>query len=583
MTGVPGRLNECKVAIERKTATAILLKHSPENRDGWCMVTFGDDAEQEYLEARTGDGDAGADLALFKYFKMELFKGGRKGIKRSSVDDAEAISEDQMTRLPLVYVVSLALEHIKDIIINRINNADSHTLKASDIRWVLTVPAIWSSFGKAFMRTAALRAGLIQQEYDMEHLRLCLEPEAACLTVEHHHRNIRMWENGAKVMVLDCGGGTIDITTHHVVSTDPLRLEELEQPVGGPWGSTKADAKFKLFVKGLLGCNDEQWARLDESTEMFELMADWEAKKTNHQPGKKVWISISDILDQAGMSVEDYETSRGQFNVTSTVRLKLRAKAEGMGKRVRLTPELVSSFFEEAMVEIVKAAESVLARQQEISVVYMVGGFSASPLLQERVASALQTPGLRVEAVERPGLAIVLGAARYGTSDSTIVSRKARLTYGTKMVNEYNENNPEHTKRMGHARFIDDTLYLDKFSCYVEKGIDLPVGTDKEHTFHPVSDDQKEVSFDVCISVRPEAEIEFLKDDGVDKKLSILKTVSAPIDTSVAMSKRGVSMQLSFGGTELGIKCTRCSDGHEVIASTVFVEDIEDTRFEARY
>lgn len=87
----------------------------------------------------------------------------------------------------------------------------------------------------------------------MQHLRLCLEPEAACLTVEHHHRNVRKWENGMKVMVLDCGGGTIDITTHHVVSTDPLGLEELEEPAGGPWGSTTADDKFKLFIKvGLL-------------------------------------------------------------------------------------------------------------------------------------------------------------------------------------------------------------------------------------------------------------------------------------------------------------------------------------------
>ncbi|CAM9333055.1 unnamed protein product [Ectocarpus fasciculatus] len=583
--GVPGRLNESKVSVERKTATAILLKRSPEKSGGWCMVTFGDGAEQEYLEARTKGGEAGSDLALFKYFKMELFKGGRKGTKRSSVDDAEGISEDQKTRLPLVYVVSLALEYIKDAVINRLNKADSHTLRASDIRWVLTVPAIWSSFGTTFMRTAALRAGLIQRENDMEHLRLCLEPEAACLTVEHHHRSVRKWDKGMKVMVLDCGGGTIDITTHHVVSTGPLGLEELEEPAGGPWGSTTADVKFKLFIKELLRCNDEQWASVAKSTEMFELMADWEAKKTDHYPGKNVWISIAGMLDLVGMSVKDCEASRKQFNEASTVRLKISirsAKAEGMGRRVSLTPELVSSFFEEAMVEIVKAAETVLARQPEISVVYMVGGFSASPLLQEHVTSALQQPGLRVEAVERPGLAIVLGAARYGTSDSTIVSRKARLTYGTKMVNKYNENNPDHTNRMRHARYIGGALYLDKFSCYVEKGIDLPVGTDKEQTFHPLTDDQTAVGFDVCISLSPEADIEYLKDNGVAKKLSLLKTVSAPLDMSVPMRQRGVSMQLSFGGTELGIKCTRCSDGHEVITSTVFVEDIQDSRFEAR-
>lgn len=132
------------------------------------MVTFGDKAELEYLHARSGGEDAGGDLALFKYFKMELFKGGRKGRQRSSVDEAEGISEDTKTRLPLIYVVSLALEYIKDEIMNQLNNADSHTLRAADVRWVLTVPAIWTSFGKTFMRTAAFRAGLMGQEDDME-------------------------------------------------------------------------------------------------------------------------------------------------------------------------------------------------------------------------------------------------------------------------------------------------------------------------------------------------------------------------------------------------------------------------------
>lgn len=173
----------------------------------------------------------------------------------------------------------------------------------------------------------------------------------------------------------------------------------------------------------------------------------------------------------------------------------------------------------------------------------------------------------------------MLGAARFGSSDSTIVSRKARLTYGTKMVTQYNEADSAHGSRQAQARLIGDALYIDKFSCYVEKGIDLPVGTDKEHTFHPVTSHQDEVSFDVCTSRKPVKDIEYLKDSGVDKQLSTLKTVSAPVDLSVPMSERGVSMQLSFGGTELGIKCTRCSDGHEVIASTVFVQDIEDTRY----
>lgn len=36
------------------------------------------------------------------------------------------------------------------------------------LMWVVTVPAIWSNFGKRFMRAASHRAGLIADENDMQ-------------------------------------------------------------------------------------------------------------------------------------------------------------------------------------------------------------------------------------------------------------------------------------------------------------------------------------------------------------------------------------------------------------------------------
>ncbi|CAN0261338.1 unnamed protein product, partial [Scytosiphon promiscuus] len=62
-------------------------------------------------------------------------------------------------------IVSRALEYIQDAVVDQLNRAHRPTtLSASDIRWVLTVPAICGSYGKRFMRTAAYRAGLISEE-----------------------------------------------------------------------------------------------------------------------------------------------------------------------------------------------------------------------------------------------------------------------------------------------------------------------------------------------------------------------------------------------------------------------------------
>lgn len=50
----------------------------------------------------------------------------------------------------------------------------------SDVRWVLTVPAIWSATAKQFMRRAAYEAG-IASEHEPAQLVIALEPEAAAV------------------------------------------------------------------------------------------------------------------------------------------------------------------------------------------------------------------------------------------------------------------------------------------------------------------------------------------------------------------------------------------------------------------
>lgn len=41
---------------------------------------------------------------------------------------------------------------------------------------------------------------------------------------------------GGRYMVVDCGGGTVDITVHEITSTEG-QLKELFKATGGPYGS----------------------------------------------------------------------------------------------------------------------------------------------------------------------------------------------------------------------------------------------------------------------------------------------------------------------------------------------------------
>ena len=49
-------------------------------------------------------------------------------------------------------------------------------------------------------------------------------------------------------MVVDCGGGTVDITVHEMC-TQGGKLKELFKATGGPFGSTTVDEAFKVMYQ----------------------------------------------------------------------------------------------------------------------------------------------------------------------------------------------------------------------------------------------------------------------------------------------------------------------------------------------
>ena len=146
------------------------------------------------------------------------------------------------------------------------------------------------------MRKAATMAGIIESETS-DRLQLVLEPEAACVACEQEHSNLK---KGDKFMVLDCGGGTVDITMHQVEEKEPtLKLKEIAPPSGGPFGSTYVDLEFEKFLKDLVG--DNAFGRFKPSGEWVALMRTWEGVKLGFDCGAGSQgnknINISPILE----------------------------------------------------------------------------------------------------------------------------------------------------------------------------------------------------------------------------------------------------------------------------------------------
>jgi molecular chaperone DnaK (HSP70) len=129
-------------------------------------------------------------------------------------DNAVSVDGREMN---LMVVISESLRFIADKAMKKLEEQVGKLVKAK-IRWVLTVPALWSEEHKQFMRKAALNAGIIEQ-MNSPNLLLCLEPEGASIQCREDSEETLKNQivKNSIVMVLDCGGGTVDITVHKLL------------------------------------------------------------------------------------------------------------------------------------------------------------------------------------------------------------------------------------------------------------------------------------------------------------------------------------------------------------------------------
>ena len=187
--------NPCDDLDDQKTSTAILFD------DDGNFLAFGMQALQRYAEILDDEETA----LLFQSYKMNLLHMHENAV---SLDGRE---------LPLMTVISESLKYITEKATEKLSEQVGKVIN-SKIRWVLTVPALWGEEHKQFMRKAALIANIIE-EINSPNLLLSLEPEGASIQCrEDSEENIRnSLEKGKIVMVLDCGGGTVDITVHKLM------------------------------------------------------------------------------------------------------------------------------------------------------------------------------------------------------------------------------------------------------------------------------------------------------------------------------------------------------------------------------
>ncbi|PYI31866.1 actin-like ATPase domain-containing protein [Aspergillus indologenus CBS 114.80] len=283
-----------------------------------------------------------------------------------------------------------------------------------------TVPAIWSDQAKDATRTAARRAGFATSpDRPCDRLHFISEPEAAAITALKKDSIEGMGASaGDGVLVCDCGGGTVDITTYLVERLFPtVKFHELLTGIGGKCGSTAIDRNLYKLMSYRFG---RAFDNLPTSVK---------------GPGSKFMNAFEDIKRDFGVSSS---FSVGELPLNMTLANGTQTEYYDSEERlVKITSGDLSAIFDPVVNQVITLIQRQITDARNlrgrgtINRIILVGGFGDSEYLRKAVKSTFATTGeIAVTIPTDPQTAIVRGAALRGLEGIRPSTKRCRRHYG---------------------------------------------------------------------------------------------------------------------------------------------------------
>jgi len=558
---------------DNKTKTDILL-----NSDG-NFIAFGDAALEQYTRMTdddfsdsdsSGDDDDEDDdkeenqeeiqkrllqklqqkRMLFESFKMALYEKRQDGSDGDIRD--KLLCQDGKRTYETQKVFIAALKFMKDQIFNVFQKKKVKINGIQDIQWILTVPAIWSDRAKHKMEAWAQRAGLIDRNI-FNHLRIVYEPDCASISCQFEAANEdeKSFQPGERYILIDAGGGTVDIACHQVKAE--YEMEEIYHPTGGPWGSDYIDDEFERLLMEIFSeeairpfkeyknsaytaikdnfrkakmtfynTPNDQFHRIQVTNEFMDAMC-------TYTPQKFKQILSGADFDESDM---DYTNKAFAKIVSSAQPYGLEAghlKADEA--YLYFSAEIWKKYlFDKVIDPMINHVTDLIAKVKEIKdksgqkkpLVYLciAGGLASSRYFQNRIHSAFGKGSqydLSIRIPRRPILSVIDGALRLGLRPNYIKTRKVKYTYGIAV--DRSEKNVE--KNRLPQGYLDKNTYIhgnthrrtvrNLFSAFIKKNesVDLQEAIEKQYRrFH-----KNEKTAKISIYYSSEADPYYIKED----------------------------------------------------------------------
>ncbi|KAF9650957.1 hypothetical protein BDM02DRAFT_3184899 [Thelephora ganbajun] len=314
----------------------------------------------------------------------------------------------------------------------------------SNIDLILSHPNGWEGREQGFLRKSVVQASIFTEEEALSRVSFVTEGEATFNFCVTNTKSGESLNPGHKVLIVDAGGGTIDISSYTVNSTSPLEVEEFQEPKCFYQGGEVVTARAREYAEGRL-----KNSKFDNKQDLAGLAESFDTglKTTFSDSSKTQYVKFG--------SLRDNDTRCG-------------VKA---GK-LSFLGDQVAKFFGPSVNAVVEGIKGVTAETDTANTfVFLAGGFGASPWIFQEVGRVIAAQGLKLSRPDtQTNKAVADGAVSYYL-DHFVVGRIVRYTYGTQGSTGFNPLNPEHRRR-AHKRYLGiiGEIQLDVFSPTLFKG-----------------------------------------------------------------------------------------------------------------
>ncbi|EPT00712.1 hypothetical protein FOMPIDRAFT_1060246 [Fomitopsis schrenkii] len=389
----------------------------------------------------------GEEWTYVKWFKLHL--------RPSSILPGAALPPIPVNKTPveimadfLAYIFKCTKDFISETnpTGRQILEMPSLKLFGPPIDFVLSHPNGWTGPQQNNMRRAAVLAKLIPDgDQGASRLQFVTEGEASLQFCVSTGLGDNVITEGNHVTIVDCGGGTIDVSTYRVVDSQPVSVEESTIPDCLIQGSTMVNHRAEGFLRNKL--RSSRFATNEDIDTMISTF-DSTTKPTFRDASKKSYIKFSGPRD----TDETYDIRRGVLSLSGSE---------------------MGSFFQPSIDAIKSAIDRQIAGSNpRHATILLVGGFATSPFLRAQLQAHVHTLGLRIFTPEGQTSKAVAEGALWFYLDHRVRARVARHTYGSDCTVNYNASKESHRKRKLSADIdLGGSLVLpSSFAVLTRKG-----------------------------------------------------------------------------------------------------------------